>query len=168
MANQKIIAQKAKEVTEIRAKLESSPCTVLADYRGLNVKQVTELRSKLREAGVEMKVLKNSLTRRATEQANLTELDQYLVGPTAVVFGKEDAVAPAKIMMEYAKKFEKLNVKGGVVEGKVVSEAQIKALAELPNRDGMLSMLLSVLQAPIRNFALAVKAVSEQKEGSAS
>ncbi len=168
MANQKIIAQKAEVVSEIKAKLEGSSCTVLADYRGLNVKQVTELRSELRKAGVEMKVLKNTLTRRATAQANLTALDQYLTGPTAIIFGKDDVIAPAKIMMEYSKKFDKLNVKGGVVEGRVVDEAQIKALAELPNREGMLSMLLSVLQAPIRNFALAVKAVSEQKEGSAS
>lgn len=164
MANPKIIAEKAGVVAEIRTKLEASNCTVLADYRGLNVKQVTELRKTLREAGVEMKVLKNSLTRRATAQANLSDLDQYLVGPTAIIFGKEDIIAPAKIMMDYAKKFDKLNVKGGVVEGHVVDEAQIKALAELPNRDGMLSMLLSVLQAPMRNFALAVKAVAEQKE----
>lgn len=168
MANKKIIAQKAEVVSEIKAKLEASSCTVLADYRGLNVKQVTELRSELRKAGVEMKVLKNTLTRRATAQANLSALDEYLTGPTAIVFGKDDVIAPAKIMMEYSKKFDKLNVKGGVVEGRVVDESQIKALAELPNKDGMLSMLLSVLQAPMRNFALAVKAVAEQKEGSAS
>ncbi len=167
MANDTIIQQKEAAVAEIAAKLSGSPTTVVADYRGLNVAQVTELRKQLREAGVEFQVLKNSLVRRATEGVGLSELNEVLTGPTAVAFSAEDAIAPAKILNDFAKKNDALKLKGGVVEGKVVDVAQIKALAELPSRDGLLSMLLSVLQAPMRNFALAVKAVGEKQEAEA-
>lgn len=166
MANAKIIESKQQIVTEIATKLKENVTTVVADYRGLNVAQVTELRKQLREAGVEFQVLKNSLVSRAAASAELGELDSVLTGPTAVAFGK-DAVVPAKILNDFAKKNDALKIKGGVVEGRVVDAAQIQALAALPNREGMLSMLLSVLQAPIRNFALAVKAVAEKNEASA-
>ena len=167
MANARIIQEKQQIVEEITQKIRESAATVLTDYRGLNVAQVTELRRKLREAGIEFKVLKNTLLRRATAKAELTELDAVLTGPTAVAFGKDDAVAPAKILSEFAKSNDALQIKGGVVEGRVVSVEEIKALADLPSREGLLSMLLSVLQAPIRNFALAVKAVADQKEAEA-
>jgi large subunit ribosomal protein L10 len=157
--------EKVQAVNEIATKLRESQTTVVADYRGLNVAQVTELRKQLREAGVEFRVLKNSLTRLATAKENLTELDQYLTGPNALAFSKDDVVAPAKVLVEFAKKNEALKIKGGIIEGRVVGVDQIEALASLPNREGLLSMLLSVLQAPIRNFALAVKAVADQKEG---
>mgnify|MGYP001375682730 CR=1 FL=1 len=163
MPNAKVLAEKQQLVSEVAEKLRSSACTVVADYRGLTVAQATELRKALREAGVELKVIKNTLTRRATAATELTELDEHLTGPTAIAFGT-DVVAPAKVMSEFAKKYEALKVKAGVVEGRVVDASQIKALADLPSREGLLSMLLSVLQAPIRNFALAVKAVGEQKE----
>ncbi|NBD28258.1 50S ribosomal protein L10 [Paenibacillus glycinis] len=164
MANAKIIQGKEQAVAEITAKLRESSSTVVADYRGLNVAQVTELRKQLREANVEFQVLKNSLVRRATANAELTDLDAILAGPTAVAFSKEDAVAPAKILADFAKKNDALKLKGGVVEGQVFNADQIKALADLPSREGLLSMLLSVLQAPMRNFALAVKAVAEKQE----
>jgi len=167
LANAKIIQQKEAAVAEIATKLSQSPSTVVADYRGLNVSQVTELRKQLREAGVEFQVLKNSLVRRATEGVGLSELNEVLTGPSAIAFSADDAVAPAKILNDFAKKNEALKLKGGVVEGKVVDAAQIKALAELPSREGLLSMLLSVLQAPVRNFALAVKAVGEKQEAQA-
>jgi large subunit ribosomal protein L10 len=157
--------EKVQAVNEIATKLRESQTTVVADYRGLTVAEVTELRKQLREAGVEFRVLKNTLTRLATKQENLTELDQYLLGPNAIAFSKDDVIAPAKILAEFAKKNERLEIKGGVIEGKVVDADAIKALASLPSREGLLSMLLSVLQAPMRNFALAVKAVADQKEG---
>ncbi len=166
MANAKIIAGKQQEVDVIAAKLRESTTTVVADYRGLNVAQVTLLRKQLREAGVDFQVLKNSLVSRAAANVELNELDAILTGPTAVAFSK-DAVAPAKIINDFAKKNDALKVKGGVVEGRYVDAAQIKALAELPSREGLLSMLLSVLQAPMRNVALAVKAVAEKNEASA-
>ncbi|WP_126424768.1 50S ribosomal protein L10 [Brevibacillus marinus] len=156
--------EKVKTVEEIASKLRESQTTVIADYRGLSVAQVTELRKQLREAGVEFKVYKNTLARLATAKEGLTELDQYLLGPNAIAFSKDDVVAPAKILVDFAKQNEKLEIKGGIIEGKVVGVNEIKALASLPSREGLLSMLLSVLQAPMRNFALAVKAVAEKKE----
>ncbi|GIP01347.1 50S ribosomal protein L10 [Paenibacillus sp. FSL W8-0187] len=164
MANAKVIQAKQEAVDVVAAKLRESVSTVVADYRGLNVAQVTELRKQLREAGVEFQVLKNTLLRRATAAAELSDLDEVLTGPTAVAFGTNDAVAPAKILNDFAKKNDALKLKGGVVEGRVIGESEIKALAELPSREGLLSMLLSVLQAPVRNFALAVKAVAEKEE----
>ncbi len=167
MPNAKVLEEKKQLVSEVSEKLRDSVCTVIADYRGLNVAQVTQLRKSLREAGIEFRVLKNTLVRRATAATDLTGLDEHLVGPTAIAFSKEDAVAPAKILSEFSKKNEHLKVKAGVVEGKIVGVDQIKALADLPSREGLLSMLLSVMQAPIRNFALAVKAVAEKQEGGA-
>ncbi|WP_145053355.1 MULTISPECIES: 50S ribosomal protein L10 [Paenibacillus] len=164
MANAKVIQAKQESVDAVTAKLRESATTVVVDYRGLNVAQVTELRKQLREAGIEFTVLKNTLLRRATAAAELTELDNVLTGPTAIAFSGEDAVAPAKILNDFAKKNDALKLKGAVVEGRVIGEEEVKALAELPSREGLLSMLLSVLQAPVRNFALAVKAVADKEE----
>jgi len=166
MANAKIIQAKQQEVEAIATKLRESSSTVVADYRGLNVAQVTLLRKQLREAGVDFQVLKNSLVSRAAVSAELGELDSVLTGPTAVAFSA-DAVAPAKILNDFAKKNDALKIKGGIVDGRFYDAVEMKALAELPSREGLLSMLLSVLQAPVRNFALAVKAVSEKNEASA-
>ncbi|MDL4841373.1 50S ribosomal protein L10 [Aquibacillus rhizosphaerae] len=160
----KIIESKKQIVTEIADKFRESKSTIVVDYRGLDVAEVTELRNQLREAGVEFKVYKNTMTRRATESVELTDLHETLVGPTAIAFSPEDVVAPAKILNNFAKDHEALEIKGGVIEGKVASLEQIKELASLPNYEGLLSMLLSVLQAPVRNFAYATKAVAEQKE----
>jgi large subunit ribosomal protein L10 len=167
MSNVKIREEKSLLVSEVTTKFRESSCAIVADYRGLNSSQVTLLRKTLREAGIEFQVIKNTLVRLATAEAQITDLDAYLTGPTAIAFSKTDVVAPAKILFDFAKKNDKLNLKGAIVEGKVVGPDQIKALAELPSRDGLLSMLLSVLQAPVRNFALAVKAVAEQKEAQA-
>jgi large subunit ribosomal protein L10 len=164
LANAKVIQAKQESVDAVTAKLRESATTVVVDYRGLNVAQVTELRKQLREAGIEFTVLKNTLLRRATAAAELTELDSVLTGPTAIAFSGEDAVAPAKILNDFAKKNDALKLKGAVVEGRVIGEEEVKALAELPSREGLLSMLLSVLQAPVRNFALAVKAVADKEE----
>lgn len=159
----KALDMKKKQVAEIADRLQASKSTVLTDYRGLTVSQMNELRKQLREAGVEYKVYKNTLMRRAASQVELADLEEYLNGPTAVAFSNEDVVAPAKIINNFAKENNALEIKGGVVEGRVVTVEQIKELAELPSYEGLLSMLLSVLQAPMRNFALAVKAVADQK-----
>lgn len=160
----KIIEHKKQIVTEIADKFRDSKSTILVDYRGLDVAEVTELRNQLREAGVDFKVYKNTMTRRAAEEAELSELNEALVGPTAIAFSKDDVIAPAKILNNFAKDHEALEIKGGVIEGNVAALEQIKELANLPNYEGLLSMLLSVLQAPVRNFAYATKAVAEQKE----
>lgn len=156
--------EKAQVVQEISQKLRDSKSTIVADYRGLTVAEVTELRKQLREAGVEFKVLKNTMTRRATAEVGLTELDAVLTGPSAIAFSFEDVVAPARILNDFAKTHKALELKGGVVEGRVISLQEVEALATLPSREGLLSMLLSVLQAPMRNFAYAVSQVADQKE----
>ncbi|EPD49510.1 50S ribosomal protein L10 [Paenisporosarcina sp. FSL H8-0542] len=158
------IEAKKVRVEEITEKFQTAATAVVVDYRGLSVSQVTELRKQLREAGVEFKVYKNTMTRRAVEVAGLEGLNESLTGPNAIAFSTEDVVAPAKILNDFAKKNENLEIKAGVIEGAIATAEDIKALAELPSREGLLSMLLSVLQAPMRNFALATKAVAEQKE----
>jgi large subunit ribosomal protein L10 len=155
------IAKKAQEVEVVTAKLKEAASVVVVDYRGLTVEQVTDLRKQLRDANIEMKVIKNGILRRAAEAAGLEGMEDVFVGPTAVAFSNEDVVAPAKIMNDFAKKLE---IKGGIIEGNVSSVEEIVALAKLPSREGLLSMLLSVLQAPVRNVAYAVKAVSDSKE----
>lgn len=160
----KAIETKKVQVQEIADKFSAAGSVVVVDYRGLTVAQVTELRKQLREAGVEFKVYKNTLTRRAAEAAGLEGINEFLTGPNAIAFSNEDVVAPAKIINEFAKKNDALEIKAGIIEGTVASVEDVKALAELPSREGLLSMLLSVLQAPVRNFALATKAVAEQKE----
>ncbi|WP_430789297.1 50S ribosomal protein L10 [Virgibacillus flavescens] len=160
----KIIDAKKQVVQEITEKFQSSQSTVLVNYRGLDVAEVTELRKQLRAEGVEFKVYKNTMTRRAAEQAELGELSDTLVGPTAIAFSKDDVIAPAKVLGKFAKTHTALEIKGGVIEGKVATLEQLSELAELPNYDGLVSMLLSVLQAPIRNLAYVTKAIAEQKE----
>lgn len=159
--------QSLKKETLVQAaaeKFESAASVVIVDYRGLTVEEVTNLRKQLRDAGVEMKVIKNSILSRAAKKVGLDGLDEVFTGPTAVAFSNDDVVAPAKIIDEFAKDAKALEIKGGVIEGKVSSVEQITALAKLPNREGLLSMLLSVLQAPVRNVAYAVKAVAEKNE----
>ncbi|GMB09990.1 LSU ribosomal protein L10P [Thermolongibacillus altinsuensis] len=158
------LEQKKQLVAEIAEKLRASKSTIIVDYRGLNVAEVTELRKQLREAGVEFKVYKNTLTRRAAAEAGLEGLDEILTGPNAIAFSNDDVVAPAKILNEFTKKYEALKIKAGIIEGNLATVEEVKALAELPSREGLLSMLLSVLQAPIRNFALVTKAVADKKE----
>ena len=158
------IAKKETLVQAAAEKFESAASVVIVDYRGLTVEEVTNLRKQLRDAGVEMKVIKNSILSRAAKKVGLDGLDEVFTGPTAVAFSNDDVGAPAKIIDEFAKDAKALEIKGGVIEGKVSSVEQITALAKLPNREGLLSMLLSVLQAPVRNVAYAVKAVAEKNE----
>ena len=162
--SEKSIARKAQEVEAVTAKFNEAKSVVVVDYRGLTVEEVTELRKQLRAENVEMKVIKNGILSRAAEAAGLEGLGDVFVGPTAVAFSNDDVVAPARILNDFATKAEALEIKGGVVEGKVSSVDEIVALAKLPNREGMLSMLLSVLQAPVRNVAYAINAVAEAKE----
>ena len=158
------ITKKAQAVEEVAAKFSAATSVVVVDYRGLTVEQVTELRKELRAANVEMKVIKNSILSRAAIKAGLEGMEDVFVGPTAIAFSNDDVIAPAKIMNEFAAKAEALEIKGGVIEGKVSSVDEIVSLAKLPNREGMLSMLLSVLQAPVRNVAYAINAVVEAKD----
>ena len=160
--NQDVLKSKQNVVSEIEDKFKNSSSTVVAEYRGLSVAEVTELRRALRSEGVDMKVYKNTLAERAAENAGYGDLKDILKGPNALAFGSDETAA-ARVMAKFAKKHKALVLKGGVVEGKVVDEATINELSKLPNREGMLSMLLSVLNAPVSSFARVVKAVADAK-----
>src|SRR5690625_4403752 len=161
------IEAKKQVVNEIAEKFKESQSAILVDYRGLNVAEITALRKELSDNNVDYKVYKNTLTRSAVEEVDLSDLSENLVGPTAVAISKDDVVAPAKILHQFSKDHEALEIKGGVIEGKVASLDEIKELSTLPDYNGLVSMLLSVLQAPIRNLAYVTKAVSDQKEEAA-
>lgn len=174
MPSEKTLLAKKETVKEISEKLKSAKSMVFADYRGLTVEQDTELRSALRKAGVEYKVVKNTMTRFAANENGLEGLDSYLKGPTALAISETDPVAPAKVLSEFAKKFEKLELKVGVVEGKIISVTEIKALAELPSREVLIAKVLGGFNAPISGFVnvlnanlkglvVALNAVAEQK-----
>ena len=160
--NQAVLESKKNVVTEISDKFKNSGSTVIAEYRGLSVAEVTELRRTLRAENIEMKVYKNTLASLAADEAGVGDLKDVLTGPNALVFGPDETAA-SRVLAQFAKKHKALVLKGGIVEGKVVDLNTIKELSALPNREGMLSMLLSVLQAPVSQFARAVNAVAETK-----
>lgn len=172
---EKAIEVKKQIVLDIKEKMERAQGMVFYDYRGLTVAEVTELRNKFREAGVEYKVLKNSMIKRAADMLEIEGLDEHLAGPTAVAFGFEDPVAPAKVLVEYTKKLKKTEIKTGVLDRKVIGLDEINNLAELPSREQLLGILAGTLNAPITGFArslsgiisklgYALNAVKEQKE----
>lgn len=172
---EKAIEVKKQIVLDIKEKMERAQGMVFYDYRGLTVSEVTELRNKFREVGVEYKVLKNSMIKRAADMLEIEGLDEHLAGPTAVAFGFEDPVAPAKVLVEYTKKLKKTEIKTGVLDNKVIGLDEINNLAELPSREQLLGMLAGTLNAPITGFArslsgiisklgYALNAVKEQKE----
>ncbi|KRM10995.1 50S ribosomal protein L10 [Paucilactobacillus suebicus] len=157
------VAKKAELVAEVAKRFENAESVVVADYRGLTVEQVTELRAELREAGVTMSVIKNKVLTRAAESAGYGEMNDVFNGPSAVAFSDEDAIAPAKILKKFADKYDALEIKGGFLEKKIADVDKINEFASLPSRDDLLSMLLSTLQAPVRNVAYAINAVIDSK-----
>ena len=160
-----VTEQKQAIVAQMKDTLSEAKGAVLVGYSGLTVAQATDLRRRFLAEGVEYKVIKNTLTRIAANELGLEGFTEHLEGPTALASSKEDAVAHARIIEKFIKETEKevVTVKAGIVEGEVMDAAGIKVIANLPNREGMLSMLLSVLQAPVRNVAYAVKAVAEKE-----
>lgn len=167
--------EKQAAVEAIRENLKNAQVSVLTDYRGLTVAEMSELRKRLREANIDYKVVKNTLTWRAAQEIGLENLQSYLEGPTAIAFGFTDPVSPAKLLSEFAKTHKALEIKGGVLEGNVIPIEKVKALADLPSREQLLgqiasamqapiSGLVNVLQAPIRNLAYAVDALRQQRE----
>jgi len=161
--NQTVIDAKKVVVEEIQSKIASSSSTVVVEYRGLSVAQLTTLRRKLRAENIDFKVYKNSMSQRAAEASGFGELAATLTGPNAMAFS-DDAVAPARVLTEFAKKNKALVIKSGIVEGKIVDAAGLSTIATLPNREGMISMLLGMFQSPVRNFAYAIKQIADQKE----
>ncbi|MCI5939169.1 MAG: 50S ribosomal protein L10 [Bacilli bacterium] len=154
---------KIAHVDEVTAKFQESQSAVVVDCIGLTVAETMALRKQLYASGCEMHVIKNNIIRRASEKCGYNGLEEALKGPSAVAFSK-DATSASKIVYGYAKTNDKLKIKAGVVEGKVLPLDELKVVATLPDKNGMLSMLLSVLQAPIRNMACVIKAVAEKNE----
>lgn len=170
----KALEQKKEVVKELKDKLNGSKATILTDYRGLDVAEITELRRQLREAGVEYKVVKNTLTRIAAKDAGYDFLEDYLVGPTAIAFS-EDPVAPAKVLSNFAKEHKDLELKAGMLDGKLLDKDAIKQLADLPSREVLLARVLAGMQAPIsglvnvlngplRGLVYALQAIKDKKE----
>lgn len=149
--------EKVAAVQEIAEKLQKGQAVVFTDFRGLPVKAMTELRSELRKAGVEFKVVKNTLTRLAARQANIEGLDPLLVGPTAIAVGYEDPVIVAKRIIEFSKRYEALQVKGGLLNGRVIDASGVKALADLPSREQLIAQVLRGMQAPISGLVYVLK-----------
>lgn len=149
-------------VEAISADIKDAQSVVIVDYRGLTVAQDTELRKQLREAGVVYKVCKNTMMKRAFEGTEFEGLSNVLEGPSAIAISKDDATAPARIICNFAKEADKLEVKGGVVEGTVYDVAGINEISSIPSRDELLSRLLGSMQSPITNFARVIKQIAEK------
>lgn len=160
--NQTVLNEKKVLVENIAEKFKNASSSVVVEYRGLNVSEVTELRRALRKENIEFKVFKNSMVQRAVASLGFEALENQLVGPNAIAFS-EDATAPCRVLANFAKDHKALVVKSGIVEGKVVDANTISELAKLPNKEGMLSMLLGCIQSPVRSFACVVKAVADAK-----
>ena len=151
-------AEKAATVADITARLKASSTAVLADYRGMTVGQMRELRSKLRGGGIEMVVVKNTLARRAARAAGYEPLSAELVGPVAMLFAVDDVSAPARILNEYIRANRKMVIKAGLLEGQVIKAEAVTELADLPSREVLLSRLLGAMQAPLGNLASVLQA----------
>ena len=162
MPSAKILTQKQEQVAQLAEKMKSAASGVLVDYRGLTVAQDTELRNKLREAGVEYKVVKNTLTRFAANQIGFEELDEILNGPTSMALSFDDPVAPAKILSDFAKTNENLEIKSGFLDGKVISLDEIKTLASTPSRDTLIAKIMGSLNSPVSSLVRALQAIVDK------
>jgi len=160
-AEKTIRAEKQAAVRELKDMLLGAKGAVLTNYRGLNVAMDTNLRRRLREAGVEYRVIKNTLTRIAAKDAGIDGMERYLEGPTAIALSTVDPVLPAKVLADFIRenRLQALEVKAGLVEGKVVDAGGVKALASLPPREVLLAQLLGTMQAPIAGFVRALGAL---------
>ena len=167
MASEKAINQKKEEVSKLAESMKESKLILLTDYRGINVADVTGLRTELRKVNADYKVIKNNITKRALAECNIEGLDEKLEGPTAVIMTKEDYLDATKIIYKFSKDNDYYKIKGGVIDGKVMSTEEIVTLAKLPSRQDLLSMLAGGLLANISKLAVALEQVRLQKEESA-
>lgn len=161
----KAMESKGHVVSEITEKLQKSSSAIVVNYKGLTVEEVTELRTKFREAGVEYKVYKNTLVRRAAKEVGIEQFnDELLVGTNAIAFGYEDPVAPARIVSDFIKTHPKMELKMGVVEGEFYDQNQIVELSNIPSREALIAKLLGSLKAPVSNFAYLLDAMIKKQE----
>lgn len=164
MASEKILNQKKEEVKELAEKMKNSKLILLTDYRGINVTDDTQLRRDLRNANATCNVIKNNITRRALQECGIEGLEEKLVGPTAVIMSSEDYLEPSKAIYKFSKDNEFYKIKGGVIDGKVMTAEEIITLAKLPSRETLLSMLAGALLSNISKVAVALNEVKKQKE----
>ena len=164
MASEAILNQKKAEVKELAEKMKNSKLILLTEYRGINVTDDTQLRKDLRNSNATCNVIKNNITRRALAEAGIEGLEDKLVGPTAVIMSSEDYLEPSKTIYEFTKNNEYYKIKGGVIDGKVMTAEEIVTLAKLPSKETLLSMLAGALLANIQKFAVAIDQVRIQKE----
>ena len=148
-------------VEEISSKIQGAQSVVLATYSGITVEQDTALRKEMREAGVEYKVYKNTLMRRAFEGTPCADLDKHLHGTNAIAISATDATAPARILAKFAKQYPALELVAGIVEGNYNDQAGIQALSQIPSREELLGKLLGSIQSPITNFARVLNQIAE-------
>ena len=168
MPKKEVIDAKAQRVEAVTEQFNNATTAIVVNYRGLNVAEVTDLRKQLRDAGVSFSVIKNNIAVRASKEAGYEELGDLFKGPTAVAFSDEDPIAPAKVLKHFADNTEAVEIKGGILESKVSTLAEIEEFASLPSREDSISILASMLQSPVRKFAIAVKAVAEKGDGDAA
>ena len=166
MPSQKILAAKQEAVATLAAKMRTASAGVLVKYEGITVEDDTKLRAALRAAGVEYAVLKNSITGRACDEVGYGALKEHLVGMTALAISPEDPVAAAKIMKEYAEKVETFEIKAGFVDGGVLDQSGVMALAEIPSRETLIAKMLGSLMSPLYGFARVLQAkIDKDTEG---
>ena len=164
MASETIIKQKEEKVKKLAEDLKDTKIVLLTDYRGITVEDVTKLRAELRSTNSEYRVIKNNIVKRALELNGESGLDDLLEGPTAVITSKEDYLAPAKAIYNFTKDHDFYKIKGGIIEGKVMTAEEIITLAKLPSRQELLAKLAGALLGNITKLAVALDAVREQKE----
>lgn len=164
MASKEILKQKEELVNNLASKLKDAKLVLITDYRGITVEDVTKLRNDLRETKAEYKVIKNNIVKRALNVNGENGLDEILEGPTAVIIAEEDYLSPLKAIYKYAKDNEFYKIKGGIVEGKVLSVEELITLAKLPSRQELLGMLAGALLGNISKVAVALDQVRIQKE----
>ncbi len=164
MASKTIVKQKEEIVNKLAEELKDAKLILLADYRGITVEDVTKLRKEVRETNAEYKVIKNNIVKRALDANGESGLDDLLEGPTAVITSKEDYLAPAKAIYNFTKDHDFYKIKGGIIEGKVMTAEEIITLAKLPSRQELLAKLAGSLLGNITKLAVALDAVKAQKE----
>lgn len=164
MASEAILNQKKAEVKELAEKMKNSKLILLTEYRGINVTDDTQLRKDLRNSNATCNVIKNNITRRALAECGIEGLEEQLVGPTAVIMSSEDYLEPSKTIYNFSKNNEYYKIKGGVIDGKVMTADEIITLAKLPSRETLLSMLAGALLSNISKVAVALNEVKKQKE----
>ncbi len=164
MASETILNQKKAEVKELAEKMKNAKLILLTEYRGINVTDDTQLRRDLRNVNATCKVIKNNITKRALEECAIEGLEDKLVGPTAIIMCDEDYLEPSKIIYKFSKDNEFYKIKGGVIDGKVMTTEEIITLAKLPSRETLLSMLAGALLSNISKVAVALNEVKKQKE----